>query len=705
MIIPGDQNDATRVVVGDTFVGFLDTVAPAAARDELETNAISILGRAAVAGTTPSRTTGLVVGRVQSGKTLSYESVIALARDNGFSLVVVISGISNPLLDQGVGRLKGDLTKAAPDGWNFLINAADTRENLSRMESLRDNWLDPETPRGLRRTLVCFLLKNHRRIDAFKELCAKADWAGQRVLIIDDEADQASLNVKFRRGNQSTTYKNILSLRSQFPSHAYLQYTATPQAPLLVSIDDALSPDFVQVIEPGPEYVGGPDYFDGRAGTIVHDLSSEDLELAYDRQGPPPPSLSKALAEFVIGAAHVLASGRSDTRSMLIHPSRETEPHGTFVSWTYRILEMWGGALVDPSDEHDLREAFATAWEGLAATDPGLASFDDCWRKVRFVLRNIQVIEMNTRDSSPTPTIDWDSSLAFILVGGQALDRGFTVNGLAVTYMPRDPGQRMADTIQQRARFFGYKRSYFGQCRVYLDPELHHLFGAYVEHEKHMLRSLRQIQAKQTSLKEWKRAFFLSPDMRPTRDSVVSLSTIAVEPGERWIYDPRPPENSEIAAETLKLVRAFVEDTPSSEDDNGHRWHQVPYQSVVRLLDESPSPSDAPLPQMNALKLQLAHLADTDPDGTADVILMRPNVDGYRTLSSGRIQPFQGRSKRYSGDRDVLVPGRVAIQIHHFEVRQDQNSAAQTEAVIVACHVPEALANKWLVEDEERDDQ
>ena len=78
------------------------------------------------------------------------------------------------------------------------------------------------------------------------------------------------------------------------------------------------------------------------------------------------------------------------------------------------------------------------------------------------------IIEVNSR-RGVTPHINWQDSYSWILVGGQSMDRGFTVEGLTVTYMPRNIGVGNVDTIQQRARFFGYKRSYLGYCRVFLD--------------------------------------------------------------------------------------------------------------------------------------------------------------------------------------------------------------------------------------------
>ena len=77
---------------------------------------------------------------------------------------------------------------------------------------------------------------------------------------------RASLNTEVGQGQESTTYRCLMELRQELPNQTYLQYTATPQAPLLISIIDSLSPNFVQVLDPGEEYVGGPEFFAGNGG-------------------------------------------------------------------------------------------------------------------------------------------------------------------------------------------------------------------------------------------------------------------------------------------------------------------------------------------------------------------------------------------------------------------------------------------------------
>lgn len=691
-----------EVVIGPTFTGFLDRVAPSGSRLSLTDDAVAILSTAKVSAAEPAALTGLVVGRVQSGKTLSYESVIALARDNGFALVIVVSGISTPLLDQGVKRLRGDLTAADAHGWNFFVNAGSDSLDLANLKSLRENWHDPDTPSSLRKTAVCLLLKHHGRIDKFVAACRDVDWAGLKVLIIDDEADQASLNTLQKRNKQSATYKQLLEMRSIFPHHVYLQYTATPQAPLLVTINDVLSPDFVRVIQPGSAYVGGLDYFGNSSKKLVSVINESDLEMAEDPNGKPPPSLVECLRLFVIGSSNVLAHDEPTTRSMLVHPSRVTAPHATFARWIKAIRGFWLDALGDEHDAAELQIDFYKSWQSLRDTDPEIASFENCWKYLRFALRNLQIIEMNAREGTSTPVIDWDESKSYVLVGGQALDRGFTVEGLSATYMPRGPGMWNADSIQQRARFFGYKRSYLGQCRVFLEPSLRNAFQKYVEHEKYMLGSLSSIQNGDKSLKDWEREFYLDPSMKPTRQSVISIPTIKVDPGERWIYDSSPVSSKSAGDDSVVLLEQLNTEVAWKVKDFGYKHGVITTGRALAFVEALPDLAKSKIPNIRGLKLQLAKLTD---DATEDVavIYVRPEITSDRTVTgSGAIQPFQGRSQNYPGDRAITDPSRITLQLHKIGVRHRKGEEAYAQMVVAAFWIPERLAGGWLLEESDR---
>jgi hypothetical protein len=169
-----------------------------------------------------------------------------------------------------------------------------------------------------------------------------------------------------------------------------------------------------------------------------------------------------------------------------------------------------------------LLDDFRAAYEDLRATESGIPSFEDIRRVLPRAIRLTQVQEVNA-SRGKTPPILWSNAYAWILIAGQAVDRGFTVEGLTVTYMPRGVGVGNADTLQQRGRFFGYKRPYLGYCRIYLPADVAAAYHDYVEHEEDVRLQLRPYEAPGRSLNDWKRAFIMAPYMRPTRQNVLRL--------------------------------------------------------------------------------------------------------------------------------------------------------------------------------------
>lgn len=709
VLTPADDGlESASVQVGPTFVGFLEEVVQPEARAAVSASVVRVLGGALEVG---QGSTGLVVGRVQSGKTLSYEGVIALARDNDFAVVVVISGVSNPLLAQGEGRLKRDLTKADADAWNFL-SPADTQQAPDFVERelvrVRDNWTNASTPRAWRQTAVVVVLKNYNRIRDLADVFSRVGFGGLRVLVVDDEADQASLNTLVRRGRESSTYANLRALRDALPNHYYLQYTATPQAPLLIAIQDALSPDFVRVLEPGAGYTGGETYFAGN-NQLVEAISAADLAAVNTPTGPPPDALRRAMQEFLVGAAHVVASGgRPETRSMLVHPSRETGAQGIFASWIQRMKENWQDKYehADEVEPSKLIAEFREAWGRLRSTYTEIAAFDACWDALGLVFRNLDITEVNTRVGQ-TPVINWAPTKSYILIGGQAIDRGFTVEGLTVTYMPRGAGTFTADTIQQRARFFGYKSAYLGLCRCYLEPDVRDAFVNYVNHEREMLKNLREIESGQDSLKDWKRRFLLDSRMRPTRASVIDIPTIHVTTAERWITDRFPVRGDAVPlADAEAASDRLLSDVLWRPDATGvHQYGWTSLRVALEVLEAVAAESLLAEPNFQALALQLARLADDDTSETSVVIYrMRPSQQAaLRTEEpDGGIQLFAGRTQSgggYPGDRQIFEPNaKVTVQLHRVDVQERDSQAARGRFLVTAWRIPETSSTGWIVQ-------
>ena len=432
------------------------------AAEKVLNESVEIIARCLPSTALDERRTGIVIGYVQSGKTLSFTAVTALARDNGFRLVIVLAGTKTNLLDQNEDRLTGDLGILEERGkfWRTLLNPRSPLD-IESVRSALSMWDRYPDRKERCRTLLIVVMKNAARLDALRDLLDGCDLTGTSAIIIDDEGDQAGLNTKVRQNGESATYAAILRLRRAIPTHTYLQYTATPQAPLLISRIDMLSPEFQRLLMPGDGYVGGKDLF-AEGSPYVCLIPAGDIPPAHQPEDGPPSSLERAMRLFFLGVSAGVLEGREGNRTLMVHPSHLTSTHDTYAGWARGIKQGWEQILRDEGspDQAQLRREFSASYAELNQTAE-LPPFEELWGELGYALEDTMVKVVNATGGS-IPVFPWSESYGFILVGGAGLDRGFTVEGLTVTYMPRGAGTGTADTIQQRARFFGYKRDYMG---------------------------------------------------------------------------------------------------------------------------------------------------------------------------------------------------------------------------------------------------
>jgi hypothetical protein len=730
---PSSPDATWQPQIGPEGTGVLDRkTLPAEARDAILQAAASILSRGVSPHAPQDHTTGLVVGYVQSGKTLSFTSVIGLARDNDFPLVVVVAGTSKPLLSQSTQRLRKDLNIdddfAGLPRWIHFKNPTDDRHSF--ISRKLDEWRHPQVPPQERpATVLITVMKNHRHLANLVALFRSLDLHRVPTLIVDDEADQASLNTLVNRGRESTTYAKLLELRSAAPCHTFLQYTATPQAPLLINIIDSLSPEFVEVLKPGDDYIGGQEFFGGRRD-LVAVIPPEDIPREDNQLPGPPPSLLRALRIFLVGVAAGLARGPSPqnrNRSMLVHPSHRTAQHLEYHGWIVQAFHSWLRLWRDENDpdRRDLIEDFREAYDNLGSTVHDIPSFEDIVRSMPHVFNHTCIAEVNAR-GGPTPDVEWQQAYGWILVGGQAMDRGFTVEGLTVTYMPRGAGVGNADAIQQRARFFGYKRPYLGYCRIFLEPDALNAFEEYVRHEEEMRQELQRVSDEAIPLRDWKRVFILDPKLKPCRHNVIQHCYERGCYADEWFLVRKVEMPQEIAVENDAVVREFEGAMPFVPDaaypsDLPAQQHlvadNIPLELAISKLLLRYRVADADDSQkMTGLLLQLAKALEENKTETARVYRMRPHfVDGVRDVDeSGRIsrirQLFEGRTRvRAGGARRCPYPGdiafydaeRVTVQIHRYDLRRKGTIVAR-QMPVIAVWVPARMQSHWIVQDQPR---
>ena len=703
---------------GEEGHSLLHSKIPDSSRELVRDAAISILSKCVPPSEQCGHETGLVVGYIQSGKTLSFEMVIALAHDNDFRIVIVVTGIAKNLFNQSVDRLCNDLQideLHRVRRWQLFKNPKADNTLVTTIRNTIESWGEEY---GAKRTVLITVLKNHQHLKNLVQLVKKIQKPGTQnppTLIIDDEADQASLNTKPHQTTKSTTYKLLTDLRKEFSNHTYLQYTATPQAPLLVNIIDSLSPNFVQVLDPGDAYIGGREFFTDPS-LHVHIIPSEDIFSNENPLMSPPESLLRALRTFLVGVAiGIQQDSGKGCRSMLVHPSYKIDLHQEYTNWIRRVFKQWK-QILDLSDKNNperenLIEQFRIAYNDLYNTTEGtLQPFNTLIDPLKEAFRQTRIEPVNSRN---TNSIEWSSSYGWILVGGKSMDRGFTVEGLTVTYMPRGIGVGHADAIQQRARFLGYKRPYFGFCRVYLGEETLNAFRVYVEHEDYIRSQLKKWQDCGKPLNHWKRVFILDEALRPCRGNVLEFDYIRGNFSNKWFYPRFVLNSKDITFSNRKVINEFIKKHRFSDCDSYETsWQRhkicqnVPLKSVIEDLLIKMRVTDVIDSHKNiGLLLQLKKALDINPSEICTVYLMSAESEKRRTREinpkGGIKQLFQGPSSSgsthnsYPGDQAIREEKNITVQIHRLDLKQEQSIVAE-DVPVLGIWVPKRLAKSWI---------
>lgn len=485
---------------------------------------------------------GLIAGQVQSGKTGNYIGLMCKAADAGYKLIIVLAGVHNSLRSQtqlrvdqgfigydtqkrflfspenvwvGAGRMAGvdrpaihSLTNSAERG-DFSTKVAqqaavDIGGNdpvvlvVKKNQSVLKNLIDWSTT-----------IRQQRERDSGRLVVPDVP-----LLVIDDEADHASVNTAdYEEAEPSRINGLIRDLLARFEQSAYVGYTATPFANILIDPDvdhpavkgDLFPRSFIFTLKAPSNYIGPAIVFgtkqlqpdeDKRAGLpLVREVTDEDGWIPRNHKksfmpGPLPASLVAALRSFVIAIAARRARGQVAVHnSMLVHVTRFVavqdrvydELFGELQSMRNRLRYGDGGApdqLLDALAEL-WRTDFAPTAHAVASTSLDSQAIHISWGEVAAeLLPAIEAIEVRRINGTAKDALQYfehPQGVSIIAVGGDKLSRGLTLEGLSVSYFLR--ASKMYDTLLQMGRWFGYRPGYLDLCRLYLSPELRRWFG------------------------------------------------------------------------------------------------------------------------------------------------------------------------------------------------------------------------------------
>ena len=475
--------------------------------DTVTTNILDRLGNPSVA--TPWARRGLVVGHVQSGKTANYIGVMCKAADAGYKVIIVLSGTLNELRSQTQERIDANFIGQSTKTKRAIGVAKDEHDPrvpicFTTVDSDFDKTIAEQaclSLGSLAEPVVLVLKKNVKTLNAVRSWFKNGNSKGLAnypMLLIDDEADYASINTTKSENNPTAINKGIRELLKLFPRNTYLGYTATPFANIFIDPDDEtmmsdgekigdLFPrDFIYRLDPPSNYFGPTSIFTGEEDNpYLRDISDADtyLPLNHKKYFKPkelPPSLKEAMRCFLlVKTIRELDGQMGKHHSMMINASRFTNVHarlkrlvaGLLGEWKQEI-KNWANLLPEEAlAESPLLRELKALWEiEFKDFDQGLSkrtfSWEEVQRQLAISVPPIDVVSINNNSEDRLDYSAYPEGRALIAIGGLGLSRGLTLEGLSVSYFLRN--SMMYDTLLQMGRWFGYRPYYVDLCRVYM---------------------------------------------------------------------------------------------------------------------------------------------------------------------------------------------------------------------------------------------
>jgi len=383
---------------------------------------------------------GLLLGRVQSGKTTAMLLLAAAARDYGEHVVVILLGTTSILLNQNRVRLNDA----------FGIGSGQTDWAVIEASRLATAYVGSQKAIASGRTVLIPILKHHEWIERAAVLVKRLG-AGSRLTVIDDESDVASLGNGVTDEKSPPTNRALQALLGSRGEGVYVHVTATPYGPLRLDPSDRLAPCIFHLLEPGAGYVGGQQFFIDKTAANMRVVGSDEvLEVSRGRTSP---ALAAALGIFTaISIKAKIENVGMEATSMLVHPSSSIVVHRKVERAIRQLQTEWMASLAKGIIPRDLEGGCTTA---------GLATVGAARLRSQISLMKIHIVNAGGANQ-----INWGSSAAHILIGGNKLSRGFTFEGLTVTFVARKPSEQ-ADTMLQRARFYGYRLGLGGLMHLF----------------------------------------------------------------------------------------------------------------------------------------------------------------------------------------------------------------------------------------------
>lgn len=485
----------------------------------------------------PEQRRGLIIGDVQSGKTVNYSGIICKAVDAGFRIVILMTGTTNDLRKQTQMRLDeaflGIPTDASgkQDSLRF-IGAGKYNRNLRPMAftSVQSDFsisavrqMTTALSQDVNDKPMLFVIKKNvsvlnnllKWMTSFNQYdTSKA--INNSILMIDDEADYASVNTKAEGEDPARTNYLIEQILNVFRFSSYVGFTATPYANVFIDPEsdkqmqrEGLFPkDYIYSLSAPSNYIGARDIFrkNARYRHILRDIDDgEDYYPLRHKKTDDFSTISNTLREAI--HAFVLANAISDLRG-------NKTSHRTMMINVTRFVDTQKSLRKAVSDYLDdiviSIRTYAARSSEIALQDKHLKSlsetFEREYKNCDFTWEELQSTLFSTVESMQVMAAhgggddlnyhEYEDGLRVIVVGGMRLSRGLTLEGLIVSYIYRN--SMAYDTLMQMGRWFGYRPGYDDICRIWMDKISQNWYGYISEATDELrdeVRRMRDLEA------------------------------------------------------------------------------------------------------------------------------------------------------------------------------------------------------------------
>lgn len=469
-----------------------------------------------------NKKTALLVGNVQSGKTMNFLSVIANSYSLDYKTVIIFTSLDEALLNQTYSRLK--------ESFNYEKNKAFVK--IYKVKDLNNNANNLVSEYNKNSLQVIVSLKNPNNISKIKNLFNKdSEWSKSKILIIDDEGDLASLSFKkkelktgiidkkYSKANESISY-----LVNNFSNIVYLSVTATPQAQLLIGKEESLSPERIFTIKPGNNYYG-IDYFSKHKDKFFYQINNAAEKESINTYVK---DLKKSIYYYLLSYIDIVFSDKNiqegdelpPKSSMLIHTDVRMISHDDIKNNVEAIIQnliSYNNKKNDFSFENEIKlineiileNDFNNIKNVISNESKIIDDLIECAETCK-----ILIINNNQKGNIGTINTDYLP----IYIGSKMLERGITFNNLIVSFFINSPKSQVAiDTMLQRCRWFGYRKEVEKHMKIFTTEKIINQFCEIAKHNNDVWNKLMICDKDKIPFYEFEQNFYFDNDtLKPT---------------------------------------------------------------------------------------------------------------------------------------------------------------------------------------------